>query len=157
AGVEPEAVGGALLDLERGAVIVRAARVRLHEEVAYVVVFPSARVEIRRLAGCQDPRLNRVKIPRMTWHPPGSQVQVSGRDRDASRDLMGWLDAGLVAVGRLKGPIERVGEPETARRRDLARHQERARRAWCRRSADGSLLEASLDRRDRGEQELRVG
>ena len=85
-----------------------------------------------------------------------AEEEVAGRQRDPAADLLRDLHARLMAVRRLDGAVERIGQPEAAGRRHLAGRQERPRRSRRGGAADRTLLERALDRRDRRKEPLRV-
>ena len=134
--------------------IVRDAGVGLHEQIADFGILPATE---DRFAARQHAGLNGVEISCVTRDLPGAEEQVSRRQGDTAADLVRNLDARLVAVRRLDAAVERVGEPEAARRRNLPGGQKRSRGGRRQSAADGALLKASLQRRDRREEQLRIG
>src|SRR5437879_13203009 len=110
------------LDFERDAVIIRDARVGLHEEIADLRVEAPA---INRFARWQHAGLHGVEVPGVAQNIAGAKIQVSGRDNGLAAYLVRDLTARLVAMRCLDRAIEGIGKPNRAGDGHLACRQKR--------------------------------
>src|SRR2546425_10038342 len=90
--MEADAVREALLGLERGAVIIRRARVRLDEQISDLGIGAPSE---NRFAGGQHAVLKRVQVSRVPGHLAGAEEQIAGRQRDPAANLLRDLQARL--------------------------------------------------------------